>query len=135
MSRVFIDTNVLLYYYTSSEVVKRERVVSLASENSIVVSTQVLSEMANVLSRKFANSWASIRDAVQEVSESFEVTTITESTVEQACSIAERHRMSYYDSLIVGAALEAGCSLLYSEDMHNGLVIESKVTILNPFAR
>lgn len=51
----------------------------------------------------------------------------------EARGIAERYQLSFYDALIVAAALAAGCDTLFSEDMHDGLVIEGRLTIRNPF--
>lgn len=51
---------------------------------------------------------------------------------ERALDIQARYRYSFYDSLIIAAALEAGCTRLYSEDLHNGQQIEG-LTIENPF--
>jgi len=50
-----------------------------------------------------------------------------------ACDIAKRYSYSYYDSLIISAALEANCDTLYSEDMQNGQIIEKVLRIVNPF--
>ncbi len=57
---------------------------------------------------------------------------LTLSIHELGLAIASRYRYTIYDSLLIAAALEAGCSILYSEDMHDGQVIGS-VTIRNPF--
>lgn len=48
--------------------------------------------------------------------------------------LAERYQLSLYDGMIVAAALDAGCDTLWSEDMHDGLVVETQLTICNPFA-
>jgi predicted nucleic acid-binding protein len=42
---------------------------------------------------------------------------------------------NYYDTLVIAAALEAGCATLYSEDLHDGQTIDGQLTIRNPFAR
>ena len=47
--------------------------------------------------------------------------------------IAEKYRYSYYDSVIIAAALESSCTLLYSEDMQHQQIIEGKLQIINPF--
>ena len=47
--------------------------------------------------------------------------------------LAELYRFSFYDSLIVAAAIESNCAILYSEDLQNGQVIENELTIKNPF--
>lgn len=58
---------------------------------------------------------------------------ILPTTIRRALTITERYGFSIYDSLIVATALEAGCSTLYSEDMHHGQVIEERLTLVNPF--
>ena len=47
--------------------------------------------------------------------------------------LAERYNLSLYDGMIVAAALTADCDILYSEDMHAGLIIDGRLTVVNPF--
>jgi predicted nucleic acid-binding protein len=54
-------------------------------------------------------------------------------TIHTALDIWERYSFSWYDSLIVAAALEVGCDTIYSEDMQNGQEIEGRLHIINPF--
>jgi predicted nucleic acid-binding protein len=63
-----------------------------------------------------------------------DVHVVTAETVVLALRLGERYHHSYFDSLILAAALECGCDMLASEDMQNGLVVESTLTIRNPFA-
>jgi predicted nucleic acid-binding protein len=58
---------------------------------------------------------------------------VTLPTVHVALDIRERYGFSWYDSLIVAAALESNCDLLYSEDMQHGQIIEGRLSIVNPF--
>jgi predicted nucleic acid-binding protein len=53
---------------------------------------------------------------------------------ESALTLAARLGFNFYDALIVAAALDAKCNLLYSEDLHDGQVIEERLAIRNPFA-
>jgi len=62
------------------------------------------------------------------------VTTISITTIHTALDIRERYNFSWYDSLILAAALEGGCDTLYSEDMQNGQEINGQLRIVNPFA-
>jgi predicted nucleic acid-binding protein len=57
----------------------------------------------------------------------------SDSTILEAFRIAERYGFSFYDSLIISAALESGCNTLYSEDMQHGQLIENRLKIVNPF--
>ncbi len=58
---------------------------------------------------------------------------IEESTLLTASQLRERYTLSYWDSLIATVACETGCTILYSEDMNDGLLINGKVQVVNPF--
>jgi predicted nucleic acid-binding protein len=77
--------------------------------------------MSNVLNKKFNANYDTIKSN-------------TQSTIFLACDIAKRYGYSYYDSLIIASTLECNCSVLYSEDMQHGQIIENSLKIINPFA-
>ena len=98
------------------------------------MSAQVLSETANVMRRKLGFDIPSIRAVINRISQECKsIEPISLATLNGALAIAERYNFSHYDSLIVAAALQADCTILYSEDMQNGLLIERRMTIINPF--
>ncbi|GCL54069.1 hypothetical protein NIES3806_14060 [Microcystis aeruginosa NIES-3806] len=131
--KVFIDTNVLIYGYSEDEPDKRQRAIDCVRSGEAWISTQVLNETINVLKRKFSLSYSQIRDAVQELSEGFPIVLVSVNTIEMALNLAERYQYSYFDSLILASALEAGCQILYSEDLQDGQRIENQLMIVNPF--
>jgi predicted nucleic acid-binding protein len=131
--KVFIDTNVLIYGYSEDEPDKRQRAIDCVRSGEAWISTQVLNETINVLKRKFSLSYSQIRDAVQELSEGFPIVLVSVNTIEIALNLAERYQYSYFDSLILASALEAGCQILYSEDLQDGQRIENQLMIVNPF--
>ncbi|NOS57233.1 MAG: PIN domain-containing protein [Cyclobacteriaceae bacterium] len=131
---IFLDTNILVYAYSDTELQKQTIARKLVSENISFISTQVLQELSNTLSRKFKKSWLEITEAVKEVSLSNLVHANNEATIQQAIKIAEQYKFSFYDSLIIASALECKCAKLYSEDMSHGQLIEKQITIINPFA-
>ncbi|MFZ1344751.1 hypothetical protein [Thiothrix eikelboomii] len=59
---------------------------------------------------------------------------MTSQTIEQALVLGERYGYSYFDSLMLASALEQGCSILYSEDMQHGQILEGGLRIIDPFA-
>ncbi len=65
--KVFLDTNVVVYLYSDDEPEKQAAALSLIERNDTIVSTQVLSELANTLSRKFSLSFDIVAQAVAEV--------------------------------------------------------------------
>lgn len=101
--------------------------------NNVYISTQVLNETTNVLSKKHNIAWADLVNLITDFENNFFIQTLSSSEIKKACAIADRYGFSFFDSLIIASAIESGCSILYSEDMHNGQVIDNKIRILNPF--
>ncbi len=132
MSGAFLDSNVLLYTLALGD--PREAVAAGLLAQGGTVSVQVLNEFANVAYRKIRLSWAEVSAALASLRVLCAAPLpLTVATHETALALAKRHQFSFYDALIVASALEAGCTTLLSEDMQDGLVIEGRLTIENPF--
>ncbi len=132
--RVFIDTNVLIYAYSNDDPIKKAKALAVCAVEDSWLSTQVLSEFTNILRRKLLISWPDILLAIGELINNFPVHANDSQTIKQAIQLAAQYQFSWYDSLIVSAALECGATTLYSEDLNNGQLIDRKLTIVNPFA-
>lgn len=127
----FLDTNILVYAQGVGEKSETARAVILSGG---VISVQVLNEFVNVLRRKFRLDWDAIEDAVADVRTALDpVAAIDVSTHTDAVALARSYGFSFYDSLIVAAALAAGCDTLLTEDLQAGQRIGS-LTVINPFA-
>jgi predicted nucleic acid-binding protein len=127
----FFDTNVLLYLASNdSERVERTEVL-LSSGGTI--SVQVLNEIANVCRRKMRLPWSETRSFLSTLRALLAVDSVTVETHKHALEVAERNRLSIYDALIVASALHSECDTLWSEDMQNGMRIEKRLRIVNPF--
>jgi predicted nucleic acid-binding protein len=129
---VFFDTNVLLYVVSADEA-KADRAEALIAAGG-VVSVQVLNEFVSVASRKLAMRLSEIREVLSAIRALCSVEPLSIETHDLALDLMERFQLSFYDALIVAAALLAKCSILYSEDMQHAQRFES-LTIRNPFAR
>lgn len=128
---VFFDTNVVLYLL-SADAAKADRAEELLAAGG-VVSVQVLNEFVAVASRKLRMTWPETREVLAQVRALCRVEPVSVDTHERAIQVAQRYGVSFYDALIVSAALLAGCKVLYSEDMQDGQIIERQLTIRNPF--
>lgn len=128
----FLDSNVLLYF-ASADPAKATRAETLMKAGG-VISVQVLNEIATVCRRKFGYDWERTSFVLGVVRRSLDVEPVLLTTHELGLRIAERHRLRIYDTMLVSAALLAGCATFWSEDMQDGLVIERQLTIRNPFA-
>lgn len=129
---VFFDTNVLLYLVLP-DANKTERAAALLEKGGIV-SVQVLNEFTVNVRRKLRQEWAVVDGFVQTITASCKVVPLTLETWQQGRHLAERYQLQVYDAMIAAAALQAGAKTLYSEDMHDGLLIEGRLNVCNPFA-
>ena len=127
----FVDTNVLVYL-ASGDSAKADRAEQIAADGA-TISVQVLNELANVTRRKMGLSWPETRAFLSTVRLLLSVEPVTADVHELGLAIAERYAFSIFDAMIVASALQADCGTLWSEDMHDGLVIENKLRITNPF--
>ncbi|GHV23965.1 ribonuclease VapC [Planctomycetales bacterium] len=136
---MFIDTNILVYAHIEDEPVKSAKAKMLIREqlanDEIVVSVQVLNEFyANLAKPRFNTPHAIIVDYLSGIVRSFTVSPLNLSTVSAALRLKERYGYSWWDSLILAAALESDCEKCYSEDMQDGQLIENRLTVVNPLA-
>ena len=129
----FIDTNVLVYAYSSDDLLKKAQALLALQAADAWLSTQVLIEFANVCVRKLKVAWPGVEAALTELAAEFRIHSTTPTTVVKATQLANRYSLSWFDALIVAAALECNCETLYSEDMQHGLLIERSLRVVNPF--
>jgi predicted nucleic acid-binding protein len=128
---VFLDSNILLYLL-SADACKADRAEVIVRAGGLI-SVQVLNEIANVARRKLAMPWTEVGEVLALIRSMCPVQPLTIETHETGVRIAERYGLSVYDAMIVAAALLAGCQALYSEHMHDGLVIDEQLQVINPF--
>jgi len=130
-----IDSNLWLYAHLLDQDPSKRAILRRAlAARSIrrVISTQVVAEVGCNLLKKGKMDEPSIRRILVELQAACDVVAVTVSTGLLASSLRENHHFSYWDSLIVAAGLEAGCTELWSEDLQAGRVVEGRLTIVNP---
>lgn len=132
--KFFLDTNTLIYAYSSDEPSKKDAIHNIINlDCEILLSTQVINEFINVMHKKRKVPLHELIITINELAENFTIAHISMRTIQQALHISQKYHYSYFDSLILSSALESDCSKLYSEDMHHLQLIENKLTIVNPF--
>ena len=138
MTRIALDSNILVYFAgvqrVSEDRPKIERIQSLVETLSatLVAPVQALGELFVVL-RKAGASGADAREVLVRFAEGFAAPASERATALAAADLAVDHKLQYWDALIVSAAVDAGCTLLLSEDMQHGFVTRG-LTIVNPLA-
>lgn len=130
MSAEFADTNVVLYLLDDSP--KADRAEAILAKGP-QISVQVLNEALVNCRRKAGLTWEETGAFLGGVRDVCPVEDLTMQTHEVGRALAERYMLSIYDAMIVASALTAGCTTLWTEDMQDGLVVEGRLRIANPF--
>ena len=129
----FLDGNVLVYAFTTD---KRAAAAQALLQDRPAISVQGLNEFANVARRKLGMGWQEIRDAVVALRTLCStVLALDVAAHDEALRIAERYGYSIFDALVIASALQAGSETLWSEDMQDGMVIDGRLRIVNPFRK
>ena len=127
---VFFDTNILVYAQQRGRKADQARALFAGGGK---ISVQVLNEFSAVSQRKQGKDWGEIAEAISDILAVVDPPlALTLDLHRAARKLAEDHRLSFYDALIVAAAIEAGCDTLYSEDMQHGRSFGG-LAIVNPF--
>jgi predicted nucleic acid-binding protein len=133
--KVFLDTNIFVYTQSLSETVKREIALKAVESYECCTSTQVFNEVSNVLIKKLNMPLSEVKQIITAINDHCEVSIITYETVQKALDLKEKYDYSYYDSLILAAAIISDCVFVLSEDLHDGQIIDGKIEIVNIFKR
>lgn len=137
-AKYFIDTNIFVYSFEEGQPAKREKALTLIQEALAtgmgMISTQVIQEFLNVATQKFAipmqidHAREYLRLVMNPLCQVYPDLALYESCL----GLQAQTGYSFYDSLILAAALRGGCEVMYSEDLHDGQEVRG-VKIINPF--
>ena len=126
----FFDTNVILYLLDDGP---KAVVADKLLPRRGVISVQVLNEALAVCIRKKHMSWNEAGDFLNGIRRVCLVAGLTAQTNDFGRALGERYGFSVYDAMIVATAIQCGCTTLLTEDLHDGLIVEDRLTIMNPF--
>jgi predicted nucleic acid-binding protein len=136
MSVDFIDSNVFIYLFDDVDEKKRSTAETIVHDalavGSAVISFQVVQETLNVLTRKLGASPDDARRFLDAVLAPLWSIAPSSGLYADALDVRSRFQFSFYDSLIVAAAVAGGCTRLMSEDLRAGQSIRG-LTVVNPF--
>ena len=135
--KIFLDSNVLIYSIDDGEVVKQQianNLITSLSEKGGVISTQVLQEFYNIATKKLGISKQDAKVLLERLSDCFIVHKNTVPDILHAIEISIKTQFSFWDSLILSAAIAEGCTTLYSEDLNDGQIVE-EIVIKNPMQK
>jgi len=133
IEKCFVDSNVWVYLLADDDPVKKMQAGQLLSRvRHKVVSWQIVNEVCANLIRKKGKSETLVRHAIDYMCQSCEVVNFSLPLLEAASDLRLKHGVSFWDSLVIAAALEAGCDTFASEDMQDGQKF-GRMTVRNIF--
>ena len=130
--KYFIDTNIFLYAFSTKDSAK-QKIAKKIVLNTYTVSTQVINEACSNFLKKLSFSENMIEAFIDSAYTKYTIVNFSQSVFIEGSTVRSKYKYSYYDSLIIAAALESQCTVLYSEDMQHEQIIENRLKIINPF--
>ena len=135
-TKVFFDSNILVYFADSGDLQKQQIAGELIKNAVIngngVISTQSLQEFFAATTRKLMCSKEKAMEYLENFKDSFAVEQVSVAHILKAVDICIKNHFSFWDSIILAAAIQSGCVICYSENLTNGQIIEG-VKVVNPF--
>ncbi len=105
----------------------------IESSSDIIVSTQIINETCVNLIKKAQFSEQQVQRLIESFYSKYIVAELSKTILLKASALREQYMLSFWDSIIVSSALDTDASILYSEDMQDGFVVEHRLQIINPF--
>jgi len=140
MDLYFVDTNIWLYGFIQNQkpedVAKHSKSLSLLQsldKEKLLISSQVVNEVCRNLIQKASFTEPQIEALIRNFYGDYQVVELNKDILLRASELRQRYALSFWDGLIVGSALSRNASILYSEDMQDGLIVEGQMKIVNPF--
>ncbi len=133
--RIFVDTNLWVYAKIESKDLQKHEMaqnIFLEQKHPLYISTQIINELFNVLSKNKINDVVII-EAIHQILQNVVLIDVTLNTIEESWKIRKKYHYSVYDCLVLASALEAKCTILYTEDLQHNQLIENRLRIINPF--
>jgi predicted nucleic acid-binding protein len=135
-AKAFVDSNIWLYALIQSDDSRHRKANDFLQHMELpIINSQVIREVCSNLKKKTSISEVHLRFLIRGWYQNCQVVHSNENQHEIASLYRESYSFSYWDSLIIAAAIDSGCTKLFSEDMQHGQQIGSKLTIINPFIK
>jgi predicted nucleic acid-binding protein len=131
-SPVCLDTNVAIYAFSDAD--KKAAIANIVLGRADFVSVQLLNEFANAVRRKQGRPWTDVKAGLDRIRRAVpKIVPLDDATHAEGLQIAERYRLSVYDSMMLAVAVSGGARTFYTEDMQHGMTINETLRIVDPF--
>lgn len=132
-NKIFADSNIWLYALMEGDSAKKSIAGGIILRKNVVISVQVVNEISVNLIKKANYTDKEILVLLKNLKEKYVISGLNYRNLTQSGEIRIRYKLSFWDSLIISSALQNNCDILYTEDLHQGLIIENTLKVVNPF--
>lgn len=130
--KITLDSNILIYAFANNDDSRKSIAKEIIAKCNII-SLQAVNETVYVLLKKFHFQKEQLDPVLQFLKEQFIISSITSNTLDQTILLCKKYNFSFWDSMMIAAALDNHCSVIYTEDLNNNQMIEDRLRIVNPF--
>jgi len=130
--KVTLDSNILIYAFADHDDFHKSIAKDIISKCNII-SLQAINETVYILLRKFKFPKEQLEQVVQFLKEQFIISNLTVNTLDQTIALSKKYNFSFGDGMMIAAALENHCTIIYTEDLTHNQLIENRLKIINPF--
>ncbi len=133
INNIFVDSNVWLYALLKEQNEHKLHIAQhIIQSKNIIISVQIINEVCYQLYRNKTFSEEELKKLITGFYKKYQVIGLEQEVLMIATDLRKNHKFSFWDSLVVACALKTNCSILYSEDMQHGFMID-QLQIINPF--
>lgn len=130
--KITLDSNILIYAFADHDDYRKNIAKEIISKCNII-SIQAANETAYVLLRKFNLPKEQLEQVINFLKEQFIISSLNVNTLDQTLMLCKKYNFSFWDGMMIAAALDNHCSIMYTEDLNHNQLIENRLKIINPF--
>ena len=130
--KITLDSNILIYAFANNNDFRKSIAKDIIAKCNII-SIQAVNETSYILLKKFKLPKEELEKVIQFMKNQFIISSLTTNILDQTIALCKKYDFSFWDSMMIAAALENHCSIIYTEDLSHGQLIENRLRIINPF--
>lgn len=130
--KITLDSNILIYAFAQNDDFRKNIAKDIIAKCNII-SIQAINETSYVLLKKYNFPKEQLEQVILFLKEQFVISSLTTNTLDQTIVLCKKYNFSFWDSMMIAAALDNHCSVIYTEDLNHDQLIEKRLRIVNPF--
>jgi predicted nucleic acid-binding protein len=130
--KITLDSNILIYAFADNNDFRKSISKDIVAKCDII-SIQAVNETSYILLKKFKLPKEQLEQVIKFIKDQFIISNLTTNILDQTIMLCKKYNFSFWDSMMIAAALDNHCSIIYTEDLSHDQFIENRLRIVNPF--